>query len=204
MKALLIILVIALLTPSPESSPLPQPPLVHRLIVQSNSTLEITGTTNLNRYACAISRYTGNDTLVLHEGGRDIRPVFVKGEVALNASTFDCGLPLMTADFQQAINAQQHPAIIIDFISFERMPAYTTREQFKGIIKISLAGVTRVFEVNCGIEASPSGIINLTGSREFVFSDFNLTPPTRMMGMVRVNQGLKVSFHLRLLLDPNS
>jgi hypothetical protein len=199
MKALMIILAITLLAPAPES-----PPLVHRLIVQSNSALEITGTTNVNNYTCAISRYAGNDTLVLHEGGKDIRPVFVKGEVALDASTFDCGVSLMTADFHKAINARQYPAIIIDFISFERMPAYTTREQFKGIIKISLAGVSKVFEVNCGIDVSPSGIINLTGSREFQFSDFNLTPPTRMMGMVRVNQALKVSFHLRLLLDPNS
>jgi hypothetical protein len=199
MKALVILLGMLLLRPALE------PPLVHRLIVQPTSTLNIEGTTNVNSYKCAISKYMGKDTLVLHEGGKSIRPVFVKGAVELDASSFDCGLALMTSDFHKAINSKAYPTIVIDFISFERMPAYTSApEQFKGIMKISLAGVTQLFEVNCSIEANDSGIIHLVGSRDFVFSDFKLTPPTRMLGAVRVNNALKVSFHLRLMLDPNS
>jgi hypothetical protein len=200
MKALLIVLGISLMTPR-----LGSPPLVHRLIIQPTSTLNIEGTTNINSYKCAISRYVGNDTLVLHEGGKDIRPVFVKGAVELDASSFDCGMALMTSDFHRAINSEVYPAIVIDFISFERMPTYrASPEQFKGIMKISLGGVTKLFEVNCGIEANPSGVIHLVGSRDFLFSDFELTPPTRMLGAVKVNNALKVSFHLRLKLDPNS
>ena len=176
--------------------------LVHRFIVQPASTLYIEGTTNINSYECAIIRYQGNDTLVLHEGGRNIRPVFVKGAVELDASSCDCGLPLMTSDFRKAINSKEHPSIIIDFISFERMPVYASRpDQFKGIIKISLAGVTKVFEVNCSINATQVGIIHLDGSRVFNFSDFNITPPTRMFGAVRVDQSLTVTFHLQLKLD---
>jgi len=200
MKTLVIVLVITLATPRDEP-----PVLVHRLVVQPSSTLSIEGTTNINRYKCAISRYAGSDTLVLNEGGRNIRPVFVKGAVALDASSFDCGLALMTSDFHKAIKSKDYPAIIVDFISFERMPAYTSApERFKGILKISLGGVTKLFEVNCAIEATDSGIIHLTGSRGFVFSDFSLTPPTRMLGIVKVREALNVSFHLQLTLDPNS
>ena len=176
--------------------------LEHRLIVQPSSCLYIEGTTNINTYECAIKRYAGNDTLVLHEGGRNIRPVFVKGAVALDASSCDCGIPLMTSDFRKAINSKEHPSIIIDFISFERMPVYASRpDQFKGILKISLAGVTKVFEVNCSINATQAGIIHLDGSRVFNFSDFNITPPTRMLGAIRVDQALTVTFHLQLKLD---
>jgi hypothetical protein len=200
MKALMILLAATMMAPRLES-----PTLVHRLIVQPSSTLNIEGTTNVNSFKCAIAKYIGTDTLVLHEGGRNIRPVFVRGAVALDASSFDCGMALMTSDFQRAINANVHPAIVIDFISFERTPAYTSaREQFKGILKISLSGVTRLFEVNCTIDADPSGIISLAGSRDFTFSDFGLTPPTRMLGTVKVKESLKVSFDLKLKLDPNS
>lgn len=176
--------------------------LIHRLIVQSSSTLHINGTTNINSYECAIAKYTGKDTLVLHEGGRNIRPVFVKGAVALDASSCDCGIPLMTSDFRKAINSKEYPQIVIDFISFERMPVYgKVPDQFKGILKISLAGVTKVFEVNCSINTTSAGIVHLIGSREFNFSDFEITPPTRMLGAVRVNESLTVSFHLQLRLD---
>ena len=197
MKALLMVLVMSLV-----AGKLASQTLVHRLIVQPSSTLSINGTTNINSYECAISKYTGNDTLVLHEGGRNIRPVFVKGEVSLDASSCDCGIPLMTSDFRKAINSKEHPAIIIDFISFERMPVYgNLPDKFKGILKISLAGVTKVFEVNCTINTTSAGIVHLVGSREFNFSDFGITPPTRMLGAVRVSEALTVSFHLQLRLD---
>lgn len=200
MKALMILLAVTMMAPGPES-----PTLVHRLIVQPSSTLDIEGTTNINSYKCAISKYVGRDTLVLHEGGRNIRPVFVRGAVELDASSFDCGMALMTSDFQRAINSKEHPAIVIDFISFERTPSYSSaQERFKGILKISLGGVTKLFEVNCAIEANSSGTISLAGSRDFTFSDFDLIPPSRMLGAVKVNEALKVSFHLKLRLDPNS
>jgi hypothetical protein len=176
--------------------------LVHRLIVQPSSTLNIEGTTNINSYECTIKKYTGNDTLVLHEGGRSIRPVFVKGAVELDASSCDCGMAPMTSDFRKAINSKEYPSIIIDFISFERMPVYgAAPDKFKGILKISLAGVTKLFEVNCTINATQAGIIHLMGTRVFLFSDFNITPPSRMLGAVRVNESLTVSFHLQLKLD---
>jgi hypothetical protein len=197
MKAFLIVLAITLITDHVASQT-----LVHRLIVQPSSTLNIEGTTNINSYECNIIRYVGNDTLVLHEGARNIRPVFVKGAVELDATSCDCGLTPMTSDFRKAINSKEYPSIIIDFISFERMPVYATApDKFRGILKISIGGVTKLFEVNCAINATPSGIIHLVGNRTFNFSDFNMTPPTRMLGAVKVNQSLKVSFHLQLKLD---
>lgn len=179
--------------------------LVHRFIVLPESKLSIDGKTNVNSFTCAISKYTGTDTLVLHEGGKNVRPVFVKGSVGLDASTFDCGLAIMTSDFRKTIKSETYPAIVIDFISFERTPAYTKQgeDKFKGILKISLAGMTRLFEVDCSIDTQPSGLIHLKGERNFTFKDFSLKPPTRMMGTIKVQENLNVKFHLVLKLDPN-
>ncbi len=179
--------------------------LVHRLIVLPTSKLSIDGKTNINSFTCAIAQYCGTDTLVLHEGGRNTRPVFVKGSVGLDASTFDCGMAIMTSDFRNTIKSNEYPAIVIDFISFERTPSYAQKkEKFKGILKISLAGITRLFEVDCSIEAKPNGQIHLMGGRGFTFSDFGLVAPSRMMGTIKVQDDLNVTFHLVLMLDPNS
>jgi hypothetical protein len=180
-------------------------PLVHRLIVQPASKLAIEGKTNINSFSCAIVQYSGTDTLVLHEGGKNVRPVFVKGSVGLDASTFDCGMAIMTSDFRKTIRSNQYPSIVIDFISFERTPSYTQKvETFKGVLKISLAGITKLFEVDCSIEATSDGLIHLKGTRAFTFGDFGLTPPSRMMGTIKVQEDLRVKFHLVLKLDPNS
>lgn len=195
MKALFLAFMIAVLAPRPT------PPLVHHLVVLPSSTLDVEGTTNVSSYKCTIARYTGTDTLVLHESGKNIRPVFVKGAVSLDASSVDCGMALMTSDFRKAINLKEHPAIIVDFISFERMPKYSfDEEHFKGIMTISLGGVKKLFEVVCTIDTG-SGTIHLVGSHEFLFSDFKLTPPTRILGAVKVNESLRVTFRLDLLLN---
>lgn len=179
--------------------------LVHRFIVLPASKLSIDGKTNVNSFTCSIAKYNGSDTLVLHEGGKNVRPVFVKGSVGLDASTFDCGMAIMTSDFRRTIKSDVYPAIVIDFISFERTPTYKQgKENFIGILKISLAGVSRLFEVDCSIETQPNGLIHLKGARSFTFSDFGLKPPTRMMGTIKVQEDLNVKFHLVLKLDPNS
>lgn len=184
----------------------PSADLVHRFIVLPQSKLSIDGKTNVNSFTCAIAQYAGTDTLVLHEGGKNVRPVFVKGSVGLDASTFDCGMAIMTSDFRKTIKSDVYPAIVIDFISFERTPAYTKEgiDKFKGILKISLAGATKLFEVDCSIDTKPNGLIHLKGERNFTFADFGLKPPTRMMGTIKVQEDLNVKFHLVLKLDPNS
>ena len=179
--------------------------LVHRFIVLPASKLTIDGKTNINSFTCAIAKYSGTDTLVLHEGGRDVRPVFVKGSVGLDASTFDCGMAIMTSDFRKTIKSDVYPAIIIDFISFERTPDYKGgKENFKGIIKISIAGKSKLFEVDCSIETKSNGLIHLKGGRQFTFTDFGLKPPSRMLGTVKVQEDLNVKFHLVLKLDSDS
>lgn len=178
--------------------------LLHRFIVLPSSKLIISGKTNINSFQCS-SLYCGRDTLVLQEGGPGNRPVFLKGYVGLDASAFNCGLQMMTNDFGKTIKSKKYPSISIDFISFERLPVYgCAEEKFKGNLKITLSGITRSFEVTCSIEAKNNGQIHLKGGRNFIFSDFNLEAPTRMMGMVKVKETLDVNFHLILELDTNS
>lgn len=197
MKRILILVVAAMLWSSFNS-----PVLLHRFIVQPESTLVVAGKTNVNAFQCT-TLYCGRDTLVLQEGG-GTRPVFLRGKVSLDASAFSCGMQLMTNDFNRTIKATQHPAIAIDFISFEKTPVFgCAEERFKGRMKISLAGVVKTFDVDCAIEAKSNGIIYLRGNRAFEFADFNLTAPSRMMGMVKVEDNLEVKFNLALKLDPN-
>lgn len=198
MKRTLILFMVVILWSSFSASPV----LLHRFIVQPESTLVVTGKTNVNSFQCT-TLYCGRDTLVLRESV-GTPPVFIKGNVQLDASAFSCGMQLMTNDFNKTIKAKEHPAIAIDFISFERTPVYgCTEERFKGRMKISLAGITKTFDVDCAIEARSTGIIYLRGNRAFEFADFNLTAPSRMMGMVKVEDKLEVRFNLALKIDPN-
>ena len=179
--------------------------LQHRFIVLPASQLVIDGKTNVNKFQCSISRYSGTDTLVLQESGTKGKPIFIKGYVGLQASSFDCGMTAMTKDFTKTIKAKQHPQIGIDFKSFERLPNYgNAMDKFKGTLAISIAGISHPFEMECTVEPNSNGIINLKGGRQFQFSDFALTAPTKMLGAIKVDDKLEVHFHLVLQLDVNN
>lgn len=178
--------------------------LIHRFIVQPNSQLIIDGKTNINNFQCAIIHYTGKDTLELREGGNYPKPIFTQGFVGLEAARFDCGMQVMTNDFWRTIKYKEYPLVGVEFISFERLPRLDKRNDlFRGRMQIALAGTKKAFDVDCRIETDKSGLIHLKGSHQFTFSDFELVPPTRMMGLVKVEDMLKVNFHLVLKLDMN-
>ncbi len=197
-------LLLVLCTLNMSSAKRDMPFLVHKFIVQPSSKLFVFGKTNVNAFTCGINQYNGKDTLVLHEGQRGVRPVFTKGSVSLDASSFDCGMAMMTSDFRKTIQSEQYPNIVIDFISFERTPDYThAQDAFKGIVKITIGAATKLFEMDCTIGVRSSGQIDLKGNHEFTFSDFKMKAPSRMLGAVKVHETLQVDFHLVLQLDTN-
>src|SRR6185369_15606537 len=174
--------------------------IIHRLVIQPTSSVTINGKTNVNSFQCAINKYTGNDTLILRQVKPGVKPVFTQGAVSLAATTFDCGMKVMTKDFLKTINASQYPNIIIEFVSFEKLPRYQPKEErFQTNMKISLASVGRNFDLTCSITKDEAGYVHLKGGKDSNFSDFGLKPPSRMAGAVKVKEKLEVNFHLILL-----
>jgi hypothetical protein len=178
----------------------PETPITHRLIVQPTSTVIIDGKMNNKTFQCSTTRYNSNDTLVLRQEKPGQKPVFTQGTVKAGAAAFDCGMKVMTRDFLKTIDAEQYPDIKIQFVSFERLPRYQPKEErFKTKMRISLSATTQDFDVTCAITKDEAGYIHLKGGRHFKFSDFKLTPPSKMGGIIKVNENIDVNFHLILL-----
>lgn len=178
-----------------------QEKITQYLIVHSSSTITINGETNVNNYKCAIDSYTRSDTLLL-TAERGKGAYFKNGLVRLNASEFNCGMGVITKDLRETIQSDKFPFIKINFISFERFPKYeATEEKFMGNLTITLADVAVSCEVRCSIIKDEKNLIHLRGTRSFKFSDFNLTPPTKMMGAIKVRENITVNFHLVLSME---
>jgi hypothetical protein len=166
------------------------------LVIHPSSSVTINGKTNVNKFTCAITEYKGTDTLLL-TAVRGKGAYFKKGLVKLNASEFDCAMGAITKDFGKTIQSEKYPYIKINFISFERLPKYqTTEEKFEGKLSITLADKDVPCQVRCSIVKDEKNLIHLRGKHTFKFSDFDLTAPSRMMGMVKVDEHITVNFNL--------
>jgi len=168
-------------------------PTKSKWLVQRTSTIRIAGSTNVNRFCCHVNEYTGPDTIVLGASGESL------GALTIDIEDFNCNSRMMTSEFKSTLKYRQFPQLRIVFMNLEKVPVFgTAAETVKGWVEVELAGICKKFEVmytSCRVSEEN---VDLVGSRVFCFSDFGLTPPRKMGGLVRVNDRLDVQFTLHL------
>lgn len=168
---------------------------VTRWVITNGCSLTVNGSTNVNKFSCAISNYNRPDTISVTRLPN--QPLGLIGNIQLDVQQFDCKNPIMTADLRKTLKVKEHPRLMIFFLTINNYPEAGTKG-IKGAVVIVLAGVSKRFEVDYRVVSAQNGTINLEGSRKVNFSDFNLSPPRKLGGMIRTNDELSVVFDLRM------
>jgi len=166
-------------------------------VVLSGGSLRVDGSTNVNQFSCAITNYSKPDTI--HVTRSNNHPVKLNGAIRLDVKNFDCKNKPMTDELRKILKAKEYPKLMIKFVSVNQYPEPNTRQKtINGIVFIELAGVTRKYEVHYKVISSDNMHIQLVGTRDVLFTDFNLTPPKKLGGMIRTNDKLQVEFNVRM------
>jgi len=165
-------------------------------VITGSCSLKVDGSTNVNNFSCAITNYSKPDTILVNRIPN--QPVRLNGNISLDVQNFDCHNPMMTADLRKTLRAKEYPKMVVRLLSINKYPEAGKQEVTKGIVVIELAGVSKRFEVDYIFLPADRTSINLVGIRKVNFSDFNITPPRKLGGMIRTNNELSVSFNLRM------
>jgi hypothetical protein len=174
----------------------PLPPA--KWVISSAYSLKVAGSTNVNKFACVITDYSMSDTLICYRN-KTGAPLKLSGRLQLEVQDFDCQNAIMTKDLRKTLKAKDFPVLTIRFLSLNRYPDLKKKsDEIKGIVLIGLAGVTKQYEVDYKFIPGDAGSLNLKGSRQINFSDFNIVPPRKIGGMIRTNNELNVEFNLKM------
>ena len=163
--------------------------------VTVKSHLEISGTSNVNEFHCLSVNYEGQDIMketCLKSGDRSS----LSGEVIIKSVDFDCHNAIMTNDLVKTIKANEYPEIGIRFIGLQQ--DHSNTDLLSGDVKITLAGKSKTYRISCFIKDESAQCKHLEGSCTFRFSDFDLEPPSKLLGAIRVKDTMSVDFHLKL------
>ena len=122
-------------------------------------------------------------------------------EIEFPVKSFDCGRSRMNRDFYEALNADDHEAITFDFTGARKLETDSNNnsesyDKYEVAGKLTVSGVTR--EVLVQVKGLPKedGAIRIFGAKKISMKDFDIEPPTALMGMVRVHEELIVHFDL--------
>ncbi len=167
-------------------------------VVMPGSNIRVNGATNINSFACDVINYAFPDTLTCFKQVDKGQILPMSGKLQLDVEAFDCHNKMMTNDLRKTLQAKTYPKLIIRFISVNSFPDFKKPARITGVVDITLSGVTKRFEIDYLFTIDTQQVLHLKGERNINFSDFHLTPPSKLGGIIKAKDQLGVEFVLNL------
>jgi hypothetical protein len=150
----------------------------------------ISGESNINQFSFTYNSANEKDTKI---GVYPEDSGFF--EISIPIRDFEASNPLMYNDFLKIMKATEYPRIKISLSRHQLELANTGADPLCPVIAITIAGTTRAYRINCNINNCLDKIY-INGSKKIRFSDFNLSPPKKLNGLVKVQDEININFGL--------
>jgi hypothetical protein len=169
-------------------------PVIGSWLIEHTSTLSINGSSNINMFTCDITEYLRSDTLWGMQDQKSSKYVFTsQSMLAVEVRQFDCHHKYITSDFRKMLKSDAYPSLVIRFLSLDEIrPGATVRGQ----VMVELAGKRKIMDVSYQCTQPVKDQVCLKGVKQMRFSDFELVPPKKIGGLIRINEDISVTFNL--------
>ncbi len=141
--------------------------------------VQINGKTNVNKFHCINNKFQA-ETRVYNFTDNHLPNIILK------VDDFDCGNRMMNNDFKKILMADKYPEMTIKFISFAQ-----TQNSYIATVEVKMMTQSKRYKVAFNLENN-----KLVGRKNVKFSDFHITPPQKMGGMIVVQDDLDLIFSL--------
>ncbi len=126
-------------------------------------------------------------------------------EIPIPVRNFRSDNQLIYHDFLTLLKAEEYPRIIIG-ISYPQLNDFLTGISSSAVpqIRITIAGVSRTYRVPCFVSSCTGREVYVTGIRGIRLSDFNLDPPEKFQGLIKVKDEVIINFGFVFSFQNNS
>jgi hypothetical protein len=171
----------------------------YRIFINPASRITIHGSTNVNQFTFRYTERISIDQPVnvsRHQHALKLSDC----NIDLKIHAFDSGNPVMNKDFRKMLNEEQNPFIRVSLLTLS--PRWEINGSWRtGTVEVLVCinSIPKKINFNCTLENL--GSLFIYGRERISLTEFDLTPPTRMMGMVRVSEWVDIDLALRFGTD---
>ena len=174
--------------------------LIDPMTLTADSKLWVEGMSTVKSFTCKAPVLTASVGIANTNAARAV----LAGEKAVQTARFDvavdkmdCGTGTMNEHMLKALKAPANPVISFQLISYElSKTADSTKGTLNGTLKIG--GVEKPIELPVALFPGTDGALRVTGAREINMKDYDLKPPSLMLGTMKVREKVTVRFDLLL------
>ncbi|MFV1884432.1 MAG: YceI family protein [Balneola sp.] len=163
-------------------------------IILEESKLRINGTSNLNDFECIYEDEIEPDTLTHNVEVRDTSIAVQGDDISLKIDSFNCGKRGINRDFRKTLKSDVYPNIEIELLSIVSPNGQPTLAN----IATTLGGVTREYTIVLRDYEFLDDLVIVSGTNEINMTDFGISPPTALFGMIKVKDQISIDFTLSI------
>lgn len=172
----------------------------HQVKITASSII-IKGETNVNKFQCKMDQPALNDSIIVKNLWLNKKLEFEGLKLKYRVDHFACGIRAMDSDFQELLKADKEPYLYLQLNSITLHPSNDAFEELDvdAEVEVLLAGVRKKIDVKGGkVINHSSAQMTLKGDKELLMTDFNIEPPTKMFGMIKVTDDITIDFAISM------
>jgi hypothetical protein len=151
----------------------------------------ITGSTNVNSFQFhqIPERIAPILLTSLKDGGNSF---ISRTRIKIPVKRFKADNPFIYKDFMDLLKAAEHPYITVDLPKPFESSLQSDSGKFD--IRITIAGISKEYKANCFSDVCDDGNTFLFGTQIVRLSDFNIDPPEKTFGLIKVKDEVIINF----------
>ncbi|MFC0605487.1 hypothetical protein [Winogradskyella pulchriflava] len=165
-----------------------------KVFLSPDSYLKINGKTNVSTFQCQFDIATFSKGVSLMYKDYDSIIKFDAAKLTLPNLKFDCGGKAINKDFNKLLNTDEHPEIILNLREISKQ--LNDKNTVNAIIEITICDIIKTYTIP--VSVANEGGICVSGLLPININDFNLTAPTKMLGIVKVYPEIEIDFLLQI------
>lgn len=175
--------------------------------IEDGSRLTIEGSSNVNSFGCLGNTDLPPTTISVMPVGSGDTLRFNNAILMLKTKTLDCDNSQMNKDLCEAMKAEEYPFIKVE-IHGAMLQSGNLREgntdwtAMKAVATLTITGVSRRVVLDVKAKRLATDKFRFVATKEMRMTDFNITPPSVMLGLIKVNNTIRINFDLTTKAKP--
>ena len=163
-------------------------------LILEDSKLRINGTSNVNDFECIYEDEIEPDTLTHNIQVQDTSIAVLGDDISLKIDSFNCGKRGINKDFRKTLKSDVHPNIEIELLSIVSPNGVPTLAN----VATTLGGVTKEYTIELRDYKFQNNLVIVSGTNKINMTDFGISPPTALFGMIKVKDQISIDFTLSI------
>jgi len=163
--------------------------------LEPESKLVINGTTNINEFSCYFNISKLRNRIPVNYEVINNKMIFNETYLILKNDCFDCGNKNINKDFKELLKTNKYPQIYIHLNEIRNFNLNNLTSEV--LVDMDIAGISKSYTLPVKIDHNENNLF-VKGKLIIDINDFNLEPPKKLLGLIKVQNTIEVDFKLLL------